>query len=43
MKVGSTWEIVIPPQLAYGSKGAGNAIGPNETLIFKVHLIKIDS
>lgn len=43
MPVGSIWEIVIPPQLAYGSRGAGNAIGPNETLIFKVHLLKIDS
>lgn len=43
MPVGSTWEIFVPPQLAYGSRGAGNAIGPNETLIFKVQLIKIDS
>jgi len=43
MKVGSTWKIFVPPQLAYGSRGAGSAIGPNETLIFKVNLIKIDS
>lgn len=43
MPVGSTWRIFIPPQLAYGSRGAGNSIDPNETLVFKVHLIKIDS
>ena len=43
MPVGSTWEIFIPTQLAYGSRGAGNMVGPNETLIFKVQLLKINS
>jgi peptidylprolyl isomerase len=39
MKVGGRRRLVIPPQLAYGSRGAGSAIGPNETLIFVVDLV----
>lgn len=41
MPEGSTWEVYIPSELAYGARGAGGDIGPNETLIFKVELIKI--
>lgn len=41
MAVGSTWELVIPPALAYGEKGIADAIGPNETLIFEVTLLEI--
>ena len=41
MKVGDVWEVYIPPQLAYGSQGVGGPIGPNQTLIFKIHLIDI--
>jgi FKBP-type peptidyl-prolyl cis-trans isomerase FklB len=41
MNVGSTWMLYIPPQLAYGERGAGDVIGPNQKLIFKVHLISI--
>jgi FKBP-type peptidyl-prolyl cis-trans isomerase FklB len=42
MKVGSTWELYIPSSLAYGKEGAPPAIGPNETLIFKVELLGIN-
>jgi len=42
MNAGSTWMLYIPPSLAYGEPGAGDMIGPNETLIFKVHLISVD-
>lgn len=42
MKPGARWEIYVPPSLGYGSKGAGNVIGPNETLIFTIELVKYD-
>lgn len=41
MKVGSIWMLYIPAHLAYGEQGAPPAIGPNETLIFKVELLNI--
>lgn len=41
MPVGSTWEVVIPPDFAYGDRGAGEVIAPGETLVFQIHLIKI--
>jgi len=41
MPVGSKWQLVIPPDLAYGSKGAGNVIGPDSTLVFDVELMSI--
>ena len=41
MKAGDKWEIVIPPELAYGSRGAPGSIGPNETLIFEIELLKV--
>lgn len=41
MPVGSKWQLYIPSELAYGSHGAGQAIGPNETLIFDVELLAI--
>ena len=40
MKPGAKWEVVIPPELAYGEKGAGQAIGPNKTLLFTIELIQ---
>lgn len=42
MKEGGRRLLVIPPGLAYGEAGAGGAIGPNETLIFVVDLIKVN-
>jgi len=41
MKVGGRRRITIPPHLAYGSKGAGGVIGPDETLIFVVDLRRV--
>jgi len=41
MPVGSKWQVVIPPDLAYGVRGAGDSIGPNETLIFEIELVDI--
>lgn len=41
MPAGSTWEVYIPANLAYGSRNVGGMIGPNETLIFNVHLIDV--
>jgi len=41
MPVGSKWQLFIPSDLAYGDRGAGNDIGPGETLIFEVELLSI--
>jgi FKBP-type peptidyl-prolyl cis-trans isomerase len=41
MPVGSTWRIVIPSELGYGPQGAGQDIGPNETLVFEIELLDI--
>ncbi len=41
MPVGSTWQVYIPANLAYGEAGAPPVIGPNEPLIFKVELLDI--
>ena len=41
MPVGSKWQLFIPSDLAYGPHGAGQSIGPNETLIFDIELIDI--
>jgi len=42
MPVGSKWQLVIPSDLAYGDRGAGNDIGPGSTLIFEVELLSIE-
>jgi FKBP-type peptidyl-prolyl cis-trans isomerase FklB len=41
MPVGSKWQLFIPPDLAYGDRGAGADIGPDETLVFEVELLSI--
>ncbi len=42
MPVGSKWQLYIPSSLAYGERGAGGDIGPDETLIFDVELLSIE-
>lgn len=41
MQVGSVWEIVVPASIGYGDDGAGDAIPPGATLIFKIELLSI--
>ena len=40
MKAGDKWQVFLPPEMAYGVKGQG-PIGPNEVLVFDVHLLEI--
>ena len=41
MPVGSHWEVWIPAELAYGERGAGGSIGPNQALHFEIELLEI--
>lgn len=42
MPAGSKWQVYIPAELAYGMRGTDSGIGPNETLIFDIELLKIN-
>jgi FKBP-type peptidyl-prolyl cis-trans isomerase FklB len=42
MTPGAKWQLVIPAELAYGERGAGQDIGPNATLLFDVELISVE-
>jgi FKBP-type peptidyl-prolyl cis-trans isomerase FklB len=41
MSVGSHWTLWIPPQMAYGERGVGSDIGPNELLVYDIELVGI--
>jgi peptidylprolyl isomerase len=41
MRVGGQRRLTLPPHLAYGPRGAGGVIGPNETLVFVVDLVGV--
>ena len=41
MKEGDKWRLVLPPEIAYGERGAGGLIPPNTVLVFEVELIEV--
>jgi FKBP-type peptidyl-prolyl cis-trans isomerase FklB len=41
MPVGSKWQVFVPPNLAYGARGASALIGPNATLVFEIELVAV--
>jgi FKBP-type peptidyl-prolyl cis-trans isomerase len=43
MRTGDHWQLVIPAELGYGTRGAGSSIAPNQTLVFDLELLKVVS
>jgi FKBP-type peptidyl-prolyl cis-trans isomerase len=43
MKVGSKWQLFVPPELAYGRGGLGQKIPPNQVLVFEIELLSIEN
>ncbi len=41
MKEGAKWELYVPSELAYGTRGSGSRIAPNQTLVFEVELLEV--
>jgi FKBP-type peptidyl-prolyl cis-trans isomerase FklB len=42
MREGDKWRVFLPPDLAYGEKGAGSMIGPQAVLVFEIELLKVE-
>ena len=42
MRVGGKRELTIPPELAYGDRGAGAVIKPSDTLVFEIELLEVE-
>jgi FKBP-type peptidyl-prolyl cis-trans isomerase FklB len=42
MPAGSKWQVIVPPQLAFGEKGVGRDIGPHATLIYEIELLAVN-
>lgn len=41
MPAGSKWQLFVPSALAYGERGSGRVIGPNEALVFEIELLAV--
>lgn len=42
MPAGSKWQVFLPSKLAYGVKGNGGKVGPNETVVFEIELLSVN-